>query len=123
MQVILLERVAKLGQMGEVVDVKPGYARNYLLPQQKAVPATPQNRRMLAQEKAKFDLQIAKEKKIAEESKRKVEEQFPDKKWLQPFIAIQLWSLAVSIVNPADGLFRKLRASQTQYGCHTGIYE
>ena len=30
MQVILLERVAKLGQMGEVVDVKPGYARNYL---------------------------------------------------------------------------------------------
>jgi large subunit ribosomal protein L9 len=33
MHVILLERVAKLGQMGEVVDVKPGYARNFLLPQ------------------------------------------------------------------------------------------
>ena len=73
MQVILLERVAKLGQMGEVVDVKPGYARNYLLPQQKAVPATPQNRRMLAQEKAKFDLQIAKEKKIAEEMAARLE--------------------------------------------------
>ena len=43
MQVILLERVAKLGQMGEVVDVKPGYARNYLLPQKKALSASKQN--------------------------------------------------------------------------------
>ena len=37
MQVILLERVAKLGQMGEVVTVKDGYARNYLLPQKKGL--------------------------------------------------------------------------------------
>ena len=36
MQVILMERIEKLGQMGEVVTVKPGYARNYLLPQGKA---------------------------------------------------------------------------------------
>ena len=43
MQVILLERVAKLGQMGEVVDVKPGYARNFLLPQGKALSASDQN--------------------------------------------------------------------------------
>ena len=43
MQVILLERVAKLGQMGEVVDVKPGFARNYLLPQGKALSASAQN--------------------------------------------------------------------------------
>jgi large subunit ribosomal protein L9 len=43
MQVILLERVAKLGQMGEVVDVKPGYARNFLLPQGKALNATEAN--------------------------------------------------------------------------------
>ncbi|SLN64253.1 50S ribosomal protein L9 [Roseovarius litorisediminis] len=43
MQVILLERVAKLGQMGEVVDVKPGFARNYLLPQGKALSASQQN--------------------------------------------------------------------------------
>ncbi len=43
MQVILLERVAKLGQMGEVVDVKPGFARNYLLPQGKAMNATVAN--------------------------------------------------------------------------------
>lgn len=40
MQVILLERVEKLGQMGDVVNVKPGYARNYLLPKNKALRAT-----------------------------------------------------------------------------------
>ncbi len=39
MQVILLQRVAKLGQMGEVVNVKDGYARNFLLPQGKALRA------------------------------------------------------------------------------------
>jgi large subunit ribosomal protein L9 len=44
MEVILLERVEKLGQMGQVVNVKPGYARNYLLPQRKALRATPENR-------------------------------------------------------------------------------
>ena len=44
MEVILLERVAKLGQMGEVVRVKDGYARNYLLPKGKALRATADNR-------------------------------------------------------------------------------
>lgn len=43
MQVILLERVEKLGQMGQVVSVKPGYARNFLLPKKKALRATKQN--------------------------------------------------------------------------------
>jgi large subunit ribosomal protein L9 len=43
MQVILLERVAKLGQMGDVVNVKPGYARNFLLPQGKALRASDAN--------------------------------------------------------------------------------
>ena len=43
MQVILLERVTKLGQMGDVVDVKPGYARNFLLPQGKALSASDAN--------------------------------------------------------------------------------
>jgi len=40
---ILLERVAKLGQMGQLVKVKPGFARNYLLPQKKALRATREN--------------------------------------------------------------------------------
>ena len=44
MQVILLERVEKLGQMGDVVKVKDGFARNYLLPKKKALRATKQNR-------------------------------------------------------------------------------
>ncbi len=43
MDIILLQRVEKLGQMGEVVNVKPGYARNYLLPQKKALRATKEN--------------------------------------------------------------------------------
>ncbi len=43
MEVILLERIEKLGQMGELVKVKPGFARNYLLPQGKALRATKQN--------------------------------------------------------------------------------
>jgi large subunit ribosomal protein L9 len=44
MEVILLERIERLGQMGDVVKVKPGFARNYLLPQRKALRATPENR-------------------------------------------------------------------------------
>src|SRR5215831_20536035 len=48
MEVILLERVAKLGQMGEVVKVRDGYARNFLLKRKKALRATAENR-------AKFD--------------------------------------------------------------------
>ena len=43
MQVILLERIEKLGQMGDVVDVKPGYARNFLMPKGKALRATKEN--------------------------------------------------------------------------------
>lgn len=43
MEVILLERIEKLGQMGELVKVKPGFARNYLLPQGKALRATKDN--------------------------------------------------------------------------------
>ncbi len=67
MKVILKETIDSLGIIGNEVNVAKGYARNYLLPQEKAVLSTPQNRRMLEQQKAKFDLQIAKEKKIAEE--------------------------------------------------------
>ena len=43
MEVVLLERIEKLGQMGDVVNVKPGYARNFLLPQKKALRATKTN--------------------------------------------------------------------------------
>jgi large subunit ribosomal protein L9 len=67
MKVILTETINSLGIIGSEVEVAAGYARNYLLPQKKAMLATDQNRKILEQDKAKFDLQIAKEKNIAEE--------------------------------------------------------
>ena len=73
MRVILTQTIESLGIIGSEVEVKPGYARNFLLPQKKAVVATPENRRRLKLEKAKFDLQIAKERKVAEEMAQKLE--------------------------------------------------
>ncbi|MBF9031938.1 50S ribosomal protein L9 [Rhodobacterales bacterium HKCCE3408] len=55
MDVILLERVAKLGQMGEVVSVKDGYARNYLLPQRKALRANEANLKVFEAQKAQLE--------------------------------------------------------------------
>ncbi len=66
MQVILLERVAKLGQMGEVVDVKPGYARNFLLPQGKAMNATDANMAQFETQKAQLEARNLETKKEAE---------------------------------------------------------
>ena len=66
MQVILLERVAKLGQMGEVVDVKPGYARNYLLPQNKALTASKANIAQFEAQKAQLEANNLETKKEAE---------------------------------------------------------
>ncbi|MEM6408191.1 MAG: 50S ribosomal protein L9 [Pseudomonadota bacterium] len=66
MQVILMERVAKLGQMGDVVDVKPGYARNYLLPQGKAMNATDVNIAQFEAQKAQLEARNLETKKEAE---------------------------------------------------------
>jgi large subunit ribosomal protein L9 len=73
MKVILKETISSLGIIGSEVDVADGYARNYLLPQDKAVKATPENRKILEQEKAKFEVQIAKEKEFAEQMAQKLE--------------------------------------------------
>src|SRR4030042_185106 len=73
MKVILKETIDSLGIIGSEVDIAAGYARNYLLPQKKAVLATPENRRMLEQEKSKLEIQIAKERKIAEEMAQRLE--------------------------------------------------
>ena len=67
MQVILLERVAKLGQMGDVVDVKPGYARNFLLPQGKALTASAANVANFEAQKAQLEARNLETKKEAEE--------------------------------------------------------
>lgn len=57
MEVILLERVEKLGQMGEVVKVKDGYARNFLLPRKKALRATEANKAIFEKQRAQLEAQ------------------------------------------------------------------
>lgn len=54
MKVILLEKIKKLGSLGETVEVRPGYGRNYLIPQGKAVSATPNNIASFEAEKQKY---------------------------------------------------------------------
>lgn len=55
MQVILLERIGRLGQMGDVVTVKDGFARNYLLPQGKALRATEANRKRFERDRSQLE--------------------------------------------------------------------
>jgi large subunit ribosomal protein L9 len=64
MEIVLLERVEHLGQLGDVVNVKPGYARNYLLPQKKALRATKSN--LVYFERRKADLLASNDKRRAE---------------------------------------------------------
>ncbi|MGV6890209.1 50S ribosomal protein L9 [Rhodophyticola sp. SM2404] len=66
MEVILLERVAKLGQMGDVVSVKDGYARNFLLPKKKALRANESNLKAFEAQKAQLEAQSLETKKEAE---------------------------------------------------------
>jgi len=66
MEVILLERVERLGQMGDVVTVKPGYARNYLLPQKKALRATEANRTRFESERTQLEAQNLERKSEAD---------------------------------------------------------
>lgn len=66
-QVILLERVEKLGQMGQVVDVKPGFARNFLLPQKKALRATKDNLTYFEKQRAQLEAQNLSRKTEAEQ--------------------------------------------------------
>jgi len=60
--VILLERVEKLGQMGQIVKVKPGFARNYLLPQKKAMRATKENMAYFDTQRAQLEANNLKRK-------------------------------------------------------------
>lgn len=66
MQIILLERVEKLGQLGDIVTVKPGYARNFLLPQGKAIRASKTNLEKFEQERADREKQNADQRSEAE---------------------------------------------------------
>ena len=73
MKVILADDVRGLGHRGETVTVKPGYARNYLLPQGFAYEATGANLRRLSEEKKKYDEKMLHEKAVASEAAGKVE--------------------------------------------------
>lgn len=66
MDVILLERIEKLGQMGDVVTVKPGFARNYLLPRKKALRATEANRAVFDEQRAQLEAENLKHREEAE---------------------------------------------------------
>lgn len=72
-QVILLERVEKLGNMGDVVSVKPGFARNYLLPQKKALRASKDNIAYFETQKKHLQAENDKRKKEAEKVAKKLE--------------------------------------------------
>lgn len=97
MQVILLERVAKLGQMGDVVAVKDGYARNFLLPQGKALRASEANIAQFEDQKAQLEARNLETKKEAEDLAAKLDG--------QQFIVIRSASEAGSLygsVTPRD---------------------
>ena len=72
MNIILLDKVTNLGGLGDKVVVKSGYARNFLFPTGKAVPATKANIEMFEQRRAELEAQLAADLKAAEERAEKV---------------------------------------------------
>ena len=73
MDVILLERIERLGQIGDVVKVKPGYARNFLLPTKKALRATGENKKRFEEQRAQIEANNLKRREEAEKIKGKVD--------------------------------------------------
>jgi large subunit ribosomal protein L9 len=76
MDVILLQRIESLGQMGDVVKVKPGYARNFLLPQKKALRATKANRDYFEKQRSQLEAQNLKLKSEAQAVADKMGDKF-----------------------------------------------
>ncbi len=73
MDVILLERIEKLGQIGDVVAVKPGFARNFLLPRKKALRATEENKKRFETQRAQIEATNLKRKQEADKIAKKVD--------------------------------------------------
>ena len=73
MDVILLERIERLGQIGDVVKVKPGFARNFLLPTKKALRATEANKKRFEEQRAQIEANNLKRREEAEKVKTKVD--------------------------------------------------
>jgi large subunit ribosomal protein L9 len=74
MQVILLETIKNLGELGSVVDVRPGHGRNYLIPQGKALPATKENLAEVEARRAELEKQAAEQLAAAQERGEKLNE-------------------------------------------------
>ena len=74
MEIILLERVEKLGQMGDVVRVRSGYARNYLLPHRKALRATDENRATFASQQKQLEADNLKQREEAQQVAQKMKD-------------------------------------------------
>ena len=74
MEVILLESVQKLGELGDKVTVKAGYGRNFLIPQKKAVPATAENLQQFEERRADLEAAAGDKLSIAKNRAKKVEE-------------------------------------------------
>lgn len=74
MQIILLEKIANLGSLGDTVSVRPGYARNFLFPQGKAVPATKGNVEQFEARRAELEAQAADKLNVAQSRADKIEE-------------------------------------------------
>ncbi|MCQ8240993.1 50S ribosomal protein L9 [Rhizosaccharibacter radicis] len=72
-EVILLQRIEKLGQMGDVVKVKPGFARNFLLPEGKAIRANAANRERFERERVQLEAQNLKRREEAERLSERVQ--------------------------------------------------
>ena len=73
MEVILRETIDNLGRRGEIVDVKRGYARNFLLPQRMALPVTDANKRQVEREREAVELREAEERKGAEDHAQRLQ--------------------------------------------------
>ena len=115
MNVILLERVPKLGQMGDVVKVKPGFARNYLLPQKKALRATKDNITYFESQRKVLEAQNLERRSDAE----KVADKMKDLKVIlirQASEALQLYGSVTSrdISDAANAEGVKLERSQVE---------
>ena len=72
MEIILLDKIANLGSLGDQVSVKSGYARNFLFPQGKAVPATEANIKVFEERRAELEAKIAADLAAAEERAEKI---------------------------------------------------
>ncbi len=98
MEVILLEQVHHLGEIGDVVKVRPGYARNYLIPQRKASIATPENKARI--EEHRKELEAAEAERLKEAKRRAA------------LIENQVFEIARKVAEPEEGkLFGSVTAA------------